>query len=708
VQAVDSENSKNLTADVRRRLQILKALADPNHYYSTFTTGNEKTLPVESDVDGVRDALLAFHRYHYRPENLVVVIVGPQTLDTLQDWLVPRFSSMKAPIIEEETEADKLIAEAAKAMPNFAHDQPPPPYRPAFRKELQGGTWPVLLTVKPIKPIRKLTLNFPMPSTRYFGDQDPVQVLGHLLGHEGVGSPFASLQNEGLITSLSSGPRVSGPDQTLFQLDVALTKQGEEQWEKVVDLILAHCRLIHETAVEAEKNPGGNADQDLRRMWGELATLGAMHFEQTSPGAAYDFAPALVQRIVKEGTEKSLSAGRMLDETPETFPLERFVDFSSRLVADNCIVERCSQAAWDEAEKMSNEKKEDKPGFGKQTEQWYGIDYYLSSIDPDVVRGWEGKPTNAFEAIDHSTLHLPGPNLFIPRTLELCDELPPEAKLGPRIEKEIDPPNLLVDEAGGRLWHRLDDRYALPKATMTFLLRNAAVENVLAYGTWQHDVDATIHSSILSGLFSQALKQETYDADLAGLSWSLSTSSSGIALHCAGYSDRLPDLALKVLKDFLMPEESEVGVDAIFKETYFRSVKDAIVRSLSNYFEAHRADVHAQYYRDLLMSSESNGIDTSLAAVEVATLDSVKEHHRRLLQNKEMEIECLYSGNVPESQAKDFYDRASHIVREATEKSREEINGASATSAVDPWVPGKFFDVRLHLISALGFSRHLR
>lgn len=245
--------------------------------------------------------------------------------------------------------------------------------------------------------------------------------------------------------------------------------------------------------------------------------------------------------------------------------------------------------------------------------------------------------------------------------------------------------------AVGRLWHRLDDRYALPKATMTFLLRNAAVENVLEYGTWQHDVDASIHSSILSGLFSQALKQETYDADLAGLSWSLSTSSSGVTLRCGGYSDRLPDLALKVLKDFLMPEQSEVGEDAIFKDTYFRSVKDALVRSLSNYFEAHRADLHAQYYRDLLMSSESNGIDTALAAVEAATLDSVKEHHCRLLQNKEMEIECLYSGNVPESQAKDFFDRASDIVREATEKSRGEINGAPAASdsqTVDPWVPG--------------------
>ena len=66
------------------------------------------------------------------------------------------------------------------------------------------------------------------------------------------------------------------------------------------------------------------------------------------------------------------------------------------------------------------------------------------------------------------------------------------------------------------------------------------------------------------------------------------------------------------------------------------------------------------------MSSESNEIETSLGSVEATTLDSLKDHHRRLLQNEEMEIECLYSGNVSESQTIDFYNRASLIVQEAT------------------------------------------
>ena len=85
VQAVNSENSKNLTADGRRRLQILKDIADPQHYYSKFSTGNAETLPTDNPekLKMVREALLAFHRRHYRPERMTVVIAGPQSLNIL-------------------------------------------------------------------------------------------------------------------------------------------------------------------------------------------------------------------------------------------------------------------------------------------------------------------------------------------------------------------------------------------------------------------------------------------------------------------------------------------------------------------------------------------------------------------------------------------------------------------------------------------------
>ena len=215
VHAVDSENSKNLVNDGRRRWQVLKSLGDQNHHFSKFSTGNKFTLPAGIDVHSdaatdsspvgtqslsthvdetlnsnphpltevlkkmdssynetdmsefVRAALLAFHKRHYRPKNMAVVVVGPQSLDTLESWVVPRFSNIPdlsngtAEKTSDRVDTDKNWAKleklAAELIDNAAKEAPPVPsksasnvqYNPAFRPELQGGKWPVVVTTKP-------------------------------------------------------------------------------------------------------------------------------------------------------------------------------------------------------------------------------------------------------------------------------------------------------------------------------------------------------------------------------------------------------------------------------------------------------------------------------------------------------------------------------------------------------------------------------
>jgi insulysin len=544
VNAVDSENSKNLTADSRRRLQILKDLADPEHYYSKFSTGNSKTLPTndEEKIERIRNSLLAFHRKHYRPENMTVVIAGPQSLDTLKEWVVSRYSEIKGksfPENDEMTEIEKIVSDAAEDAPNNSFDAPEPPYSPAFKPSLQGS-WPVLLTTKPLRSMRKLVMMFPMPSYRKLPDRSPSSTLSHLLGHEGAGSAFAVLQNHGMLSSLSAGARTNSPDFNLFQVDMGLTKKGEKHWKEVVDLVFAYCRLIND---EGKKASNGESNE-LQRIWGETSQLDKMFFHQTSPGGAYSYAPNLAERVVAFGTEACLSAGSMLQESEETFPLEQVNASAKLLNPSNCIVERCSEDAWEEAmeAKVSSEG-----GYGKKAEPWYGVEYHLSKLDSETVETWAGTGDDAKVNMKTTELSLPKPNSFIPRTLELCPDLSEEARQGPRIEKAIDPPNLLVDDNNGRLFHRLDDRYALPQSSLNFLIRNAAVQNIESLDGWQYDSNAALQSSMISGAFSEAMAQETYDADLAGLYWSLSLGPSGIKLSCFGFSDRLPDLALKVL-----------------------------------------------------------------------------------------------------------------------------------------------------------------
>uniref|UniRef100_A0A7S4QE70 Peptidase M16 N-terminal domain-containing protein n=1 Tax=Ditylum brightwellii TaxID=49249 RepID=A0A7S4QE70_9STRA len=686
VNAVDSENSKNLTTDIRRRLQILKALADPNHHFSKFSTGNAITLPAssststdeekeeEDSANYVREALLAFHARHYRPENMVIVIVGPQSLDTLEEWVVPRFApmidrwSLKQKDTTSFTEIEQLINDAATDAPETRYDKPLPPYHPAFQPKIQGGSWPVLLTTLPLRSMRKLVLLFPLPSVRKVPDRSPVSILSHLLGHEGPGSSFAALQDAGYLSSLSTGSRIAAPDQTLLQIDVSLTEDGETHWTKVVETLFQHCRLLYQTALTArdgkDETERSAALNDLQRMWGEISSLNSMNFHQTSPSAAYSFAPALAQRIVGYGTEQCISAGTLLNESAETLPLDELIEFSSRLIPSNCIVERCSKGAWEEQmNKTSEEDSSSSSIFGVKREKWYDIEYHLSKIDPVLVRTWEGGDINGNKTVQESSstiegesslsligpLHLPRPNRYIPRTLELCPDLPDEAKLGPRIEKEIDPPNLIVNQPGtGRLWHRLDDRYALPKSSLSILLRSATVENVKGEidNTWAYNVDTAMQSQILTGVFSDALAQETYDASLAGLHWSLYKSSAGIVLNCSGYSDRLPDLAIQLLKDFFMvgEENKDNDKESFLQESHFTSTKDRAIRGYKSFFQSRRADTQAMYFRDLLMSSLGGGNEKSLVAAESITLESLKQQHKRILMDADKELECLFFG----------------------------------------------------------------
>ena len=181
-------------------------------------------------------------------------------------------------------------------------------------------------------------------------------------------------------------------------------------------------------------------NDDLTRIWDEVSRLNRMTFNQRSPGAAYSFAPSLAQSVSKFGTEASLSAGLHLREG-ETLSMEHLHSFCKHIVPSNCFVERCSKNAWNEIEESDSNSPSDGP-YGLQTEKWYGVDFFLTPIDDKMNALWAGPNHNA------SHLLLPNPNQYIPRSLELCADLPEEAK-SPRIEKAIDPPVLLENSPEG-------------------------------------------------------------------------------------------------------------------------------------------------------------------------------------------------------------------------------------------------------------------
>lgn len=689
VNAVDSENSKNESNDARRRLQILKALADPLHHYSKFSTGNIKTLPaVEGEKAAfVREALLAFHKRHYRPDNMTVVLIGPQSLEVLEKWLVPRFSKIVNPYVvknrEAMTEAEKLVDDYAKDSPNDSFGATSVPFHAAFRPELQDGRWPVLLTSKPLKSMRKLFLYFPLPSTRDLGDHSPYAMICHLLGHEGPGSCFATLQDAELVESLSVGPRLSDADQSLLQINISLTTKGEEYWEHVVKVLFEYCQMLLDIIKKAKSNER-NDIYILKRIWDEILTLRTLNFHQSSPSPAYLMAPNLANNVRKFGAEKCLSLGCLLNETKDSLPLDNVLTFMEKIKPENCIVERCSKTAWDKLNESEEYGKHDNI-FGFQKEKWYGVSYHLTPVDNVIVDSWKGVGVSNGETSVLGTynLRLPDENKHIPRDLSMCKDLPQNAKEGPQISKHMEPPTLLVENEFGRLWHRLDDRYCLPKSMISFVIRTPEVENVFndASNEWSYDTKASYQSAILKDIFQDTFAQELYNSDLAGLHYNISKSSHGLHFNFSGYSSannqHLIDFALSIMDRFLNNQESSKG--NFFTEKHFRTIKDKYLRNLKSYLESKRADSYALYYTDLVLSSRDRGMDHTISEVESITLDTLKEHYRRLV-SANAPSECIFGGNVGSDAAKNFYSKACDLI--ATVRADRGQNPHR-------WIPGK-------------------
>ena len=95
----------------------------------------------------------------------------------------------------------------------------------------------VLDVVVPIKDLRQLTLNWPLPPARAHYRVKPASLLSHLIGHEGVGSLLSALKTRGWATSLSAGTAHSFRQFSTFGVSIDLTEDGLRHCDDIAQLV---------------------------------------------------------------------------------------------------------------------------------------------------------------------------------------------------------------------------------------------------------------------------------------------------------------------------------------------------------------------------------------------------------------------------------------------------------------------------------------
>lgn len=219
INAVHSEYTASLQNDSRRRDDVLRELHNPNHPASRLTIGNRDTL----NHAQLRQRMIEFYRQHYVAERQSLVVYGPQSIDTLSEWVDERFNNVRS----------------------IASEQP------IFNTDLFESTLlPALVEVAPRRELHQLELRFPVPGNLEYRLSKPDGFIAHLLGHEAPGSLLSLLKERGWAEAISARSGSLSASNRLFSVSFRLTPEGVEHWQDVAGLLFSYLRQIEQDGLE--------------------------------------------------------------------------------------------------------------------------------------------------------------------------------------------------------------------------------------------------------------------------------------------------------------------------------------------------------------------------------------------------------------------------------------------------------------------------
>ncbi|BGP38130.1 metalloprotease [Rhodotorula kratochvilovae] len=476
----------------------------------------------------------------------------------------------------------EVVVSQFSSVPNRVVTPPTFPGSPLTAAELGKTTF-----VKTVKDTRMLELSFPWEDEAELYASKPGSFLSHLVGHEGKGSVLSYLKARGWANGMSAGAGNNGASGfDFFKVNVDLTKEGLEHYEEVASVIFAYIALLR-------------AHPPAEWAFLEVAQLSqlAFRFKEKSPAAST--VSGLSQMMGRPfPRDKVLSAPYICSE----FYPAKIVQMLEQMTPQNCRITLAS-----------------KTEVGGRTyaerEEWYGTEYTIEPMTEKILAS--GK-----NAAEYPELALPEPNALIPQDLTVKTKV--------KAEVPARRPLNLRNSPISRVWHKQDDRWLIPRAGAFFLFRSPHIDASPL---------ASVQTRMFTELIRDSLQEYSYEADLAGLSYSFDQAADGILLSLDGYNDKLP-----MLVDVIVKRMKEYKVD----EKRFGLVHDQLVRLYEN-FRLEQPFQHVGVDAAHLTTAVSYLLEDKLAALTEVTPANVQAHAARVLGR--MHIESLVHGNMTREEA---------------------------------------------------------
>lgn len=450
-----------------------------------------------------------------------------------------------------------------------------------------------LIVIEPSQKIQKLDLSWEIPSP-IAKDRDvrADRYLSYLLGHEGEKSLVDLLKKEGLCESVGADTQHLIDGHALFTLSCSLTSQGVKNYERVIELVFEAIRLYSKTKVPAY-------------LFDEMVQMQKIAYAYQQREDVFDYV-----------TEMGYA---MPDEPLETFPKltlipGKFDPTQVETLLHTLKPENCTYTLI--APKDLTDIKLDRK------EKWMGVNYALVDIDAKKISSWASLPLK-------SALSLPKRNSFIPDNLKLVQE---NIALKTAQEAILPPVATLYDDAEKKVYYSSDDRFFVPEVFWSFSFKTPAIS------------DDQLGSKVLADLYCHAIKKKLnslcYEAELAGLGYSLDATHNGLNLKINGYSEKAKILLITILEAFShQPNPAEF---ALYKEELERKYRNAATKTAV--IEGYEL-LLSILYKDYAGNSHKQDVISKISYEQFITFSS------QLFESSFLEATLF--GNITETESKE-------------------------------------------------------
>ncbi|KAF7584655.1 Insulinase (Peptidase M16) family protein [Clavispora lusitaniae] len=235
--SVDDEHNGNGTNVEKLFLHSLKLLANPDHPFSRFGCGNSTTLK-SVPTPKIKSLVSAHINQHFKPQNMVLVLKGPQTLIHLRKMVVSNFSASEWGRNNSLPSSPKTIRSSFSFFEDYT------------AARLFGDHNCLLIKTDVTKKIR---LFFPLKRIRYLVDYQPVsRLLCSLIGDESLDTVCDYLKRRlQWANQVYVFLQEICKDEEILIIEVVPTIQGQKKEVEIKEMILFY---IESTIANASKD----------------------------------------------------------------------------------------------------------------------------------------------------------------------------------------------------------------------------------------------------------------------------------------------------------------------------------------------------------------------------------------------------------------------------------------------------------------------